>query len=314
MKKKLYTKVFAALTAAALCMSGCGSTEETTAEETTTEATESTAAETTETAESTETTVEESAEPEITFAEENEIVYSDERSFTIPSNAVITALDISDSGNLPSDFDPVEDIDEVLTVAASEGGVTYAFGEATVSEPDSDGMVTITVSASAQQPLTFTQHNATVGYTYNWNTVITSPTIFDTYTGQAFDPGAMVDNDAAAAAVDVTYNDTVYTISLSKEVTWGDVEWGEWSDFDSNEECTIDCTRTISYTYTMTIPQDYDGLCFAFWPTSYVPEINTESTTDEANVEQTLEEKLAEDDLTLDDVAAYVRVSDLLAQ
>lgn len=292
MKRKIY---FAVAAAAALCMTGCGGAAETAGSGT--EATETAvteAAETTETAaEVTEAT--EEAEPEVTFAEENEMEYSAERTFTIPGGAVL----IDENG----------DLTEYEGISIVNGESTFTFEGATVSEPDSDGNVTITVSGSANIPfdLLYDWSVTNSGYRYGYG--CNACALFDTYTGLMFETSTH-DDASVSAAVDIVYDGVTYTVTVVEDSVWTETA-GDWESYAE----TVDSkayAEEVQLTWTITAPQDYDGLCFAFWPVHEYEYGGGDENT--ASLEKTLVESLAEDGYTLDDIRAYVKVSDLLAE
>lgn len=131
--------------------------------------------------------------------------------------------------------------------------------EAPVVQSEEDGYTTIVrqVRTVTKIPL----ENYQAGYT----TVSFANGLYDLYTGMKFPSQNLSDNEGFDYSNTITVNGVEYTVAYSKENSW---EWGVMPSEDGDKELGI-CTGT----YTLKIPEGYDGLVYAAMGcASYIPD------------------------------------------
>lgn len=70
------------------------------------------------------------------------------------------------------------------------------------------------------------------------------------------------DDDATGATTELSYDGNTYAVTVSEEQA---AEWtvGDWTA-QTDTVNRLEKAAHVTYTHTITAPEDYDGLCFAF--------------------------------------------------
>ena len=294
MRKKILAMLLTvAMAFSLLSLSACGGSSETPSPE----ATESPAAsEPPESSESPEPSQSpepsETPEAAIPYAEANGLSFSTEKGYTIPAFTYLT------------------DLREPTTIngVSISGAVdaSYTIGDISVSEADADGMVQMIIPFHVEFTTTVTDNFTYEGdYGYNWSCI--NAGVFDYYTGIVIPTdGTLHEGSTLENAIDITYQDVTYPIGYTRSLTSND-DFSDWVDVGGNIY-ELQITVSVDITYTIHMPEEYDGLCLAL----YLPG-KTELPEDKEDSSEItyLLEVLEEEE---EDISDYVlmRVSDLM--
>ena len=185
--------------------------------------------------------------------------------------------------------------DAALETVSSTGGLSQP--SIMVSEPGGEGYVTYTIRYSnTAQVLMGNAGNASLAFTI----VTQEYSLYDWYTGQLYFPDQRSDGGGQVQAKgEAQVEHEGKTFSISYEKVWqSGMDYGDWQESSRpglNREITIDAWQDV--TYTLRVPQDYDGVLLGV------------NIVDPPDLNRTIQIPW---DLAVDDPAHYefVRISD----
>lgn len=129
-----------------------------------------------------------------------------------------------------------------------------------MSEPDGEGYVTYTIRYSnTAQVLMGNAGNASLAFTI----VTQEYSLYDWYTGQLYFPDQRSGGGGQVQAKgEAQVEHEGKTFSISYEKVWqSGMDYGDWQESSRpglNREITVDAWQDV--TYTLRVPQDYDGV------------------------------------------------------
>ena len=131
-----------------------------------------------------------------------------------------------------------------------------------VSSVSSDGITQLTI------PLMLTMTGEYTDECISYTSAITPAIdLADRYTGLIIPTGELNGDDGFSYSVSVPYNDDTINISLACDVT------DTMSEYRTADDGSYVCDIIFNVTYTIAMPDDYDGLIFKITPVrEYVPE------------------------------------------
>ena len=123
-----------------------------------------------------------------------------------------------------------------------------------------------------------------------YNYIITfSNGFYDYHTGVQLRSRSTTGDDSYTSVTPITYNEKVYDISYTRQITWDHADWEYMESYDGGDDYYRKLT-TATIVAEIKVPAGYDGLVLGIFPkTSYT----TSNTTD---IEETIE--YAEPELT----------------
>ncbi len=203
---------------------------------------------------------EDAAEPEETVEEPAAVPYAEEQGFTFedpyagdfyfPTYAQVYYLD--GDGNRTGEVDP-----EAVELISSD--CHYQFRPFTVSEPDGDGNVLLTIACDAEYNTTLIDKN--IGRDNDVGTYWRVFRLFDYYTGQQIDLPAYSEltYDMEPAYTEIEWMGKPVRIGLLSYEEWA---YGEFEDKEKTAEGyqVKESTTKGTVFYQVTMPEDYDGL------------------------------------------------------
>lgn len=203
---------------------------------------------------------EDAAEPEETVEAPAAVPYAEEQGFTFedpyagdfyfPTYAQVYYLD--GNGNRTGEVDP-------STVELISSDCQYQFRPFTVSEPDGDGNVLLTIACDAEYHTTLIDKG--IGSDHDVGTYWRVFRLFDYYTGQQIDLPAYSEltYDTEPVYTEIEWMDKPVRIGLTSYEEW---KYGEYEDKEKTAEGyqVKESTTKGTVFYQVTMPKDYDGL------------------------------------------------------
>lgn len=214
----------------------------------------------------------EEEEPPKTYVEEHGLEFYEGTEFTVQGSRHVE--------NDLSDFDFTEVEEKILNISKD------------VSETEGFEVVTIETSSFGYVGM--------FGDSQRLVLTVPSMKICDLYTGRlALLSGTMQDAELRADG-ELEWNGETYSIEYATNIEWDFADWT--TDAQGNDVVPSTCYAT----YTITIPEGYDGLALAVYPVTEGPS-ETEAVTGSAEVE-TVEKYIMDD---WKDGSYLIRVDDL---
>lgn len=183
------------------------------------------------------------------YAEENNLAFGIKTSFTAPATAYFIGrggeenVDLTEQGLSISCSDASYEIREVTEEENGEEQVTLRLVYNVIT------MNTITLDTG------YGSDGGDIRSGTGWETI----GLFDYYTGKIFPAVDSFAWDSGASKIDLPYQEHKWTLSY----TMGSESTSEREDWVQKEENIWESigVSACTYTYTVTMPKDYDGLC-----------------------------------------------------
>ena len=142
-------------------------------------------------------------------------------------------------------------------IKVDEGVCTFNIDSIT-EESTADGMKTITINASSSiQP----KFNVTWDGNFDWSFRYTLPGIgfYDYYSGKLFNSRNTEGNETYGIHTEFEWKNITYDVYKETKTNWTDF-WDESTYVESEDGWSELWSSTYHQTYTITVPEDYDGL------------------------------------------------------
>ncbi len=142
-------------------------------------------------------------------------------------------------------------------IKVDKGVCTFNIDSIT-EESTADGMKTITINASSSiQP----KFNVTWDGNFDWSFRYTLPGIgfYDYYSGKLFNSRNTEGNETYGIHTEFEWKNITYDVYKETKTNWTDF-WDESTYVESEDGWSELWSSTYHQTYTITVPEDYDGL------------------------------------------------------
>ena len=142
-------------------------------------------------------------------------------------------------------------------IKVDKGVCTFNIDSIT-EESTADGMKTITINASSSiQP----KFNVTRDGNFDWSFRYTLPGVgfYDYYSGKLFNSRSTKGNETYGIHTEFEWKNITYDVYKETETNWTDF-WDESTYVESEDGWSELWSSTYHQTYTITVPEDYDGL------------------------------------------------------
>ena len=146
-------------------------------------------------------------------------------------------------------------------IKVDKGVCTFNIDSIT-EESTADGLKTITINTSSSiQP----KFNVTWDGNFDWYFMYTLPGIgfYDYYSGKLFNSRDMKGNETYGIHTELQWKNVTYDVYKEAETNWTDF-WDESTYVESEDGWSDLWSSTCHKTYTITVPEDYDGLMIYF--------------------------------------------------
>lgn len=238
-------------------------------------------------------------EPTPSYSEANGLSFTKEKSYTTPTYVYFRD---------PSSGEPTLIGGLSITDVVDS---TYTIGDISVSEPDADGMIQMTLPYHFDFTATITQEDIYAEVEGDGRFYPACQyklfSLFDYYTGTVYPAKHLSDdNPDMTNSFEITYKDVTYPVSYTLSQTTSD-SLSDWDIDMGNGTAECQDAWSIDVIYTISMPKDYDGLCLSL----YLPgKTEYKEPQKELSETTTLLEDLDEGE-TINDYA-LIRVSDLM--
>ena len=150
-------------------------------------------------------------------------------------------------------------------IKVDKGGCIFNIDSIT-EKSTADGMKTITINASSSiQP----KFNVTWDGNFSWSFRYTLPGVgfYDYYSGKLFNSRSTKGNETYGVHTELTWKNRSYDVYKETDTNWTDF-WDKSTYVESEDGWSELWSSTYHQTYTITVPEDYDGLMIYFTRTS----------------------------------------------
>lgn len=234
----------------------------------------------------------------------------------VEENGIITSTDTYFSAPFAACFSQDGQAIEIPGMSMGDKTSYFYINDVRTAPADKEGYTVYTIETTASYVLDFYQDTTQYSGSFYFNSTFSGFSLADYYTGVVF-PDQRTDGKEHMGfdnEVTVSWEDSDYTISYGKNRE-DDKFWDDWYPVDENQLTWATAYYfTGNFTWTVCLPDDYDGLCLALYVKGY-DEVDFSEIEDIDNeeVEHLLDPDKETGEETMPEDYVIIRVKDIVS-